>query len=82
MKEYFKLKLLFILTIIGQSLQSCSDKCLKCSSDDVCILCDAINFYIPKDKDCIKKDVPNCEIIDVTGNCLKCKSNYFLESKD
>ena len=72
--------LLCIILLIEITIQICSKGCLKCTTSNNCLLCDSTLFYKLENSTCIKKDHPNCEKMDIKGNCINCLKNYWLNS--
>ena len=69
--------LVLLLTI--QTLKAaCAKGCLKCSSEDKCIICDTTEDFYLKDDKCLKLKPENCKNIDLAGNCLNCKSGFYI----
>ena len=71
--------ILVIAFLIAHSKQVCSKGCLKCSIDDECQICDVAKFYKLVDKKCVISKPDNCLLIDLSGNCLSCEPNYYIE---
>lgn len=47
-------KSLFVLITISSLRAPCPEECLKCGTDNNCILCNSLDFYIVSEKTCKK----------------------------
>ena len=74
------MKTLITLLILGLTAQNCIKGCLKCSSDGKCILCDTTSFYKTNADSCSQIEQPNCEMINLLGDCISCQDGYWLNS--
>ena len=74
------MKTLILILLLGLTLQSCTKGCLKCTSENKCTLCDTTAFYKTNVDTCALADQPNCNSINLLGECLSCKGNYWLNS--
>jgi len=72
--------LIFLILLIPKIFSLCTSGCLKCNSESNCLICDVNNGYYLSGLSCVQKDVPNCQITNIFGACLMCKSQYFLNS--
>lgn len=43
---------------------------MKCTTENVCLFCDAINKYYLKDGSCYLSEDKNCLNLDPAGNCI------------
>ena len=72
--------IIFMVLLIGLSFQQCKKGCQKCSSNDVCLLCDIINSYVLNVGTCVLTPQQNCRILALSGNCTACNSGFYLDS--
>ena len=73
--------LLTYALVIAMTTQACTIGCLKCSTTDVCSLCDITNNYYLKDGACKVANITNCLLIDSEGTCLMCKPSFYIKDK-
>ena len=73
-------KLIIYLFIITFTKNLCTKGCLKCTFDFKCLICDTTNFYKSINNTCEKIIKPNCSKINLQGDCLTCKTSYWLNS--
>lgn len=74
--------LVLLLSILNQlSTATPLQGCLKNSNEETCELCDFLNnYYLNEKQECVNIDlVENCDISDFRGECLICKTNFFLD---
>ena len=76
-----KLKLILLIILFSKKIKTlCKEGCLKCNiKTKDCLICDTLKSYKLEKKNCIKKKIKNCQIQNLSGNCLKCFGNYNLE---
>ena len=72
--------MLLMLLMIGFSNQICNIGCLKCTLENKCILCDTLTFYKAENDSCVLVDQPNCNLINLGGDCLRCENGYWLNN--
>ena len=77
-KVYIKI-LLLTITLTGSINSNCVEGCLKCNSDNKCMICDTTNNYLLISQSCEKADQPNCLQINLKGQCLSCTPNHYLD---
>lgn len=70
---------LLLTFLISKVRSQCAAGCLKCSSSDVCLLCETWSNQVLANGTCISKTNPNCQIQSVTGTCLLCSPNFYLD---
>lgn len=73
-------KILLILLITQISKQNCGEGCLKCTTTDQCLICDTLQSYKLVETKCEKNSIENCIISNLTGDCLGCKEDFYLDS--
>ncbi len=71
-----QLTLLFILMNLSSQ---CDKGCLKCDKSN-CLLCDVINNYFLLNDNCELIQTDNCLILDSSGNCNLCKTDFYIEN--
>jgi hypothetical protein len=75
---FVKRVFLFCL-ILNLSKGKCSEGCLKCNKEDDCMVCDTFNGYKFTGTNCEKVSVDNCLITNLSGECMGCKGDFFLD---
>lgn len=71
---------LIILLVLGLTIQTCIKGCLKCTTDNKCLLCDTTSNYKLENDSCTLVDHPNCAHINVNGDCLGCSDGYWMNT--
>lgn len=49
-----------LIVLVDALFGSCGEGCLKCSSEDKCLICDFQNFYLLKENACEKTVIDFC----------------------
>lgn len=73
------LKILILVIFVGKALLNCNPGCLKCSSTNNCIFCDASRNYYISGVSCILSIQASCNFIAQNGNCVQCNKNFFID---
>ena len=71
---------IYALLLINPSISTCAAGCLKCNASDECIFSDATNFYRLDGATAEQVSVPNCISVNMRGECLSCKEDYYLDT--
>ena len=69
-----------LILVIGLTTQTCVKGCLKCTVDDKCVLCDTSSNYKLSADSCSLVDLPNCSLINLSGDCNVCNDGYWLNT--
>lgn len=73
---------IFCYAIVFKSIYlECQKGCLKCNLENECEFCDGTNNYILDSNGCKKVELENCLIISVTGECVLCAENYYIDQE-
>ena len=72
------LNLLILLLVLKLTREQCGKGCLKCTSEDKCLLCDTTESYRLENHQCTEHNPTNCKAISLEGECLQCSSGYYL----
>ena len=73
--------LVLTLMLTGITIQACDVGCLKCSSEDECIISDIFKGYFIKDLKAEKHTIEGCSITNLEGTCLVCMGKgVFLDT--
>ena len=75
-------RLLICLIAIQLTIQTCDKGCLKCDSDNQCLMCDVLSNYKLVSSKCESVTNANCTLADQDGKCLACDSQYYLNSSN
>lgn len=78
MKKFIEIFL--IILIINKIKNNCNFGCLKCKENNQCLLCNANKNYFLSGFTCELKIIENCEFQNNFGKCLKCVTDYYLDS--
>ena len=68
-----------MLFLVGLSTQQCTIGCSKCTSENVCQLCDTTQMYYLSESTCSKSTLTNCMILSQSGTCVRCNSGFYLD---
>ena len=68
-----------MLLAVSYVLTLCSEGCLKCDSEDHCILSDASMAYVLKEHKAVMLNRPFCLYVDLAGNCLQCEDLFHVD---
>jgi hypothetical protein len=76
------LKSFFAITVLltGLSNQQCATGCLRCNTQNQCLLCDITNNFRLVGSACQLGQQVNCLYASQAGTCLLCMNQYFLDS--
>ena len=77
-KNIKKIYIFLILTTLTTS--QCSEGCLKCSTEDKCLLCDTTKSYKTNVDTCELTTLEACTFINQAGECLSCTTGYYIET--
>lgn len=72
-------RLAITIVLISALAAYCNKGCLKCTSDNECLYCDATQFYLLVDGRCIASPIDGCVQMDEKGKCVTCKENYYVD---
>ena len=72
-------KSLIAILLIGLSIQQCTIGCLKCNALNQCVICDSTNSYFLNGNTCSLTTQTNCNVLSITGTCVTCNVNYYLD---
>lgn len=68
-----------IALLVALSHQQCAKGCLRCSSANVCLICDVTNSYYAFNNTCATSNLTNCALLSQGGACVACSSGYYLD---
>lgn len=75
------MKLVVVIAILAAfTHQQCSKGCLRCSSANVCLVCDVTNSYYAFNNTCAASNQTNCAVLSQSGACVSCSSGYYVDS--
>lgn len=75
-----KLLIIAVVFLIGTTNQQCATGCLRCNSQNQCLLCDITNNFRLVSNSCQLTQQVNCLILAQNGNCVLCSNNYYLDA--
>lgn len=76
--------ILYVLTLAilsSMTTAACGEGCVKCNTEiDNCLFCDfTLNYVMNNEQACSTKKREQCEIMDSTGDCLRCTKLYYFD---
>lgn len=77
-----KFLLIIALLTIASPIQSqgCGNGCLRCTKNNICLLCDNQLFYVRSGYTCIQNIIPNCNSTSTGLDCQVCIKNYYYNT--
>lgn len=75
------LKLAAISFALAHLTRSCGNGCLKCTTPEVCDLCDTTNAFLLDNGKCVQKTLENCTTYNLEGKCLACGEGLYLNKE-
>ena len=75
------IKLLIFAIMVQNGFQQCAVGCLKCTSGNLCLVCDTpVGYFLSSTSNtCLKGTIDNCTILSQIGVCANCNEGYYLD---
>ena len=74
------IKLLLFTMLAATTFQACAKGCLKCSSEDGCIIPDVTKLYKLNDDTAEQVVKDGCVLVNFEGNCQACLPGKYLDT--
>lgn len=69
-----------LVAVTGVQAQDCTNGCLRCSSNGICLLCDAANFYSRNGYTCVQNVIKNCTVTLDGLTCETCQKDMYYNT--
>ena len=71
---------LLLLLTISNTKQSCAAGCLRCDSNNNCVVPDLSKNYVLSNNTAVLSTQTNCAVLNADGSCASCAAGYFLDA--